>query len=53
MFTYAYGYKTHSAALTALYDMFADGTVSPGERPQIGSYKTKDGATRWRILLPM
>lgn len=51
MFTYAYGYKTRDAAMLAIEDMFANGEISECDRPEVASYKNREGKTRYRILL--
>jgi hypothetical protein len=51
MFTYAYGYKKRSEAYSAMVDMFADGEISMGDKPEIHGYKNKNGEQRWRITL--
>lgn len=51
-FTYAYGYRTRDAALEALEDSLANGDVTMGEGPEVSSYRTHEGALRWRITLP-
>lgn len=50
--TYAYGFKTRDAAETALIDCFASGEIMAGERPEITSYRSRDGALRWQITIP-
>jgi hypothetical protein len=50
--TYAYGFKTFDAAQNALIDGFASGEISPGEAPEIVTYRTLQGALRWQITIP-
>jgi hypothetical protein len=48
---YAWGYKSRDAALEALDTLYCDGDVSPGELPRIETYRNRDGATRYGIML--
>lgn len=51
-FYYATGYKTREAAEMALFDLYADGEVSPSEWPLVERYTAKNGKTRYGITLP-
>jgi hypothetical protein len=50
-FTYAYGLKTRDEANLAITDLYADGEISECDKPEVGSYKNKEGKPRYRILL--
>ena len=50
-YPYAWGYKTRIAAIHAADDLIADGEVSECENPEVTSYRTADGATRYKITL--
>ncbi len=48
---YAYGYRSHQAALDAIEAMYADGEISPCNDPRVKPYETTDGATRYGVQL--
>lgn len=50
-YTYATGYRTEERAFEALELMIEECEISPGELPEIVSYKTRDGKTRYAITL--
>jgi hypothetical protein len=50
-YTYATGYRTEDRAFEALELMIEQCEISPGELPEIVSYKTRDGKTRYAITL--
>lgn len=51
-YTYAYGYRSHAAAVEAIESMFAAGEISPSERPQAKRYiGAVSGRALWCITL--
>ena len=49
--TYAFGFRTKTAAELCIIDQMESDFLSRADRPRVGSYKTKDGRKLYRILV--
>ena len=50
-FFYACGYVTRDAAIAALEDCYADGSISAGDMPAVESYIARNGKRRWGVAV--